>query len=297
MTSRLEQLERENRSLRAELDTLRRGEPARGDSRVEHRPGFAVELLGVPAISRLAVDGERQPVAVRLRRAWRGVALLALAPGQRVGREELVRTLWPEADAARVRRNLPPTIYAMRRSLGEALPGTTAIETAANTYALSPALVWWIDALEFESAIDAGRDAERRGDDPAAESRWTEALALYRGPFLTGDDDPWVEEQRERFRRRRLELLRLLGDLRLRRGDLERALDAYRLGLAEEPLQEDLHLALLRIYAMQGRRDLVRRHFDRFSRLLADELGVEPGLDTTLEYHRLMAAAERQSDG
>ncbi len=283
MSGRLEELEEENRALRAELDRRQTTEPV--------APDFVVELLGVPRASQVAADGTRRELVIRLRRAWRGLALLALAPGHRVCRDELVRTLWPETDAARVRRNLPPTVYALRRGLGEAVGGA-AIETAANAYGLSSRLTWWIDTLEFEAAIELGCEAERLGHARIAEAHWVRALELYRGPFLAGDDDPWVEEQRERFRRRRLELLRLLGDVRLREGDLERALDAYRLSLAEEPLQEELHGVLLRIYARQGRRDLVRRHFDRFSRLLADELGVEPGLEITLEYHRLMAAAE-----
>ena len=284
MNQRLEKLEVENRALRAELGRMQA--PAAAGS------GFVVELLGVPRAARIAVDGSRGEVAIRLRRAWRGLALLALAPAQRVGRDELIRTLWPDADPARVRRNLPPTIYVLRRGLGD-LGGWTPIEARGNVYTLSPHVAWNVDALEFEREIERGRIAERAGDPGTAGEHWARALALCRGQFLEGDDDPWVEEQRERFGRRRLELLRLLGDLHLRQGELEPALDAYRLSLAEEPLQEELHRVLLQIYARQGRRDLVRRHFDRFSRLLAEDLGVEPGLEITLEYHRLMAAAER----
>jgi len=281
MSRRLEELEDENRALRAELG--RAEAPS---------AGFLIELLGVPRAKSIGVDGVQGEVDIRLRRAWRGLALLALAPEHRVSRDELTRTLWPEADPARVRRNLSPTVYALRRSLGD-LGGRTPIEARGSVYTLSPHLAWTVDALEFERALERGRGAERGGDLGAARECWTRALALCRGPFLAGDEDPWVEEQRERFGRRRLELLRLLGDLYVRQGELEQALDAYRLSLAEEPLQEELHRVLLQIYARQGRRDLVRRHFDRFSRLLADDLGVEPGLEITLEYHRLMAAAER----
>lgn len=284
MNRRLAELEEENRKLRAEL--------GRAPSPAPSRPGFVVELLGVPRAARIAEDGSRHEIVIRLRRAWRALALLALAPGQRVGREELMRTLWPDAGAARVRRNLPPTIYALRRSLGT-VGGWTPIAAEGNLYALSPRLEWRVDALDFDHALERGRSAEDAGRVEAAAEWWERALALARGPFLAGDDDPWIEELRERFGRRRLELLRFLGDLHLRQGALERALDAYRLSLAEEPLQEELHRVLLRIYALQGRRDLVRRHFDRFSRLLADDLGVEPGLEITLEYHRLMASGER----
>ena len=123
MNQRLEKLEVENRALRAELGRMQA--PAVAGS------GFVVELLGVPRAARIAVDGSRGEVAIRLRRAWRGLALLALAPAQQVGREELIRTLWPDADPARVRRNLPPTIYVLRRGLGD-LGGWTPIEARGN---------------------------------------------------------------------------------------------------------------------------------------------------------------------
>ena len=45
----------------------------------------------------------------------------------------------------------------------------------------------------------------------------------------------------------------------------------------------------MRLYSREGRRDLVRRQYDRLASLLLDELGVEPLPDTTREYHQLMA--------
>ena len=65
-------------------------------------------------------------------------------------------------------------------------------------------------------------------------------------------------------------------------------MDAYRSVLLEDPLQERVHLAVMRLYASQGRRDLVRRQYDRLCTLLLEELGVEPMPQTTREYHRLM---------
>jgi DNA-binding SARP family transcriptional activator len=45
----------------------------------------------------------------------------------------------------------------------------------------------------------------------------------------------------------------------------------------------------MRLYAAQGRRDLVRRQYERLCTLLLDELGVEPLPETVQEYHRLMS--------
>jgi DNA-binding SARP family transcriptional activator len=45
----------------------------------------------------------------------------------------------------------------------------------------------------------------------------------------------------------------------------------------------------LRLYGRQGRRDLVRRTYDRLTVLLRRELGVEPLPEIRDEYHKLMA--------
>jgi DNA-binding SARP family transcriptional activator len=83
--------------------------------------------------------------------------------------------------------------------------------------------------------------------------------------------------------------LRDLGDLYVRLGRNADAMDAYRTVLVEDPLQERIHLAVMRLYAAQGRRDLVRRQYDNLCRILLEELGVAPLPETTREYHRLMA--------
>lgn len=283
MTSaaRLRALEEENARLRDRLSLL--------ESSAAGAPLLTVELLGAPRVTLRHAGGEAAEVSWRLRRARRILALLALAPSRCATRQEIVQALWPDADATRVRRNLHPTLHELRRSLGESPPGVPALLSGGGVYALNSALEWRIDAVEFDRLSASGRQALARDDDAGAVADWTQALRLYRGPFLAGDDDPWVEERRELYRERRVGLLQALGALHERQGDLEGALDAYRLSLAEEALQEELHLALLRVYARQGRRDLVRRHFDRFSRMLLEELGVQPSANAAAEYQRLMA--------
>jgi DNA-binding SARP family transcriptional activator len=98
-----------------------------------------------------------------------------------------------------------------------------------------------------------------------------------------------VAHRREDVQRRYLEMLRQLGEVEERLGHLSAAVDALRTALAADPLQEPVHQALMRLYARQGRRDHVRRQYERLVAQLADELGVEPLPETTATYHRLMA--------
>ena len=137
---------------------------------------------------------------------------------------------------------------------------------------------------------NGARTGRRRCSSAAASDAWRQAWKLYRGPFLQGHYEAWVAARREVYQGLYLQLLRDLGDLAVRLGRTEEAMDVYRTMLIEDPLQERIHLAVMRLYAQQGRRDLVRRQYDNLCRILVEEATEEePMAETTREYHRLMA--------
>lgn len=257
---------------------------------------YSLCLLGRPQVWRATGQVAEREVAWRLRRALLVLAFLALAPARRAGKEELVEAIWQEADAEAVRRNFHPTLSWLRRALAQdAAPSArrraAGVVGRQGTYQLDPAADWRIDVDAFTALADAGRQALAARDAAAAVAAWERARRLYRGPLLEGFDEAWIEAPREALRQRHLELLHRLAESYLELGRVEEAVDAARALLAEDPLQEAVHVTLMRLYARLGRRDLVRRQYERLTGILAGELNVEPLLDTTLEYHRLMGQA------
>lgn len=276
---RLARLERENRRLRRELARQRGGDGA----------GIDLRLLGPPAAAVRWQDG-RVEVGFRLRRSLLALAYLALAPARRATREELAEALWPEADAESVRRNFHPVISLARQSLREASGRDHEfLVQAAGTYALDEAVEWRIDVERREARVERGDAAAAAGDRAGAISAWSAAWRLYRGGLLLGADAPWAAERRDRLRDGHLALLRRLAEMLTAEDRSAEAMDVYRAILVEDPLQETAHLALMEVYARQGRRDLVRRQYERLCALLREELEAEPLLRTTLQYHTLMA--------
>lgn len=281
-------LERERqRSQRSEKPEARPAPAARKTS--EGTPVYSLGLLGSPIARRRDPDGTEVELDCRLKRAFQVLAYLASSPGLEAGREELMEAVWPTEGERTIDRNFHPTLSHLRRALeagrkDEAQP----LLFRKGVYRLNPDLVWEIDALELDRLVEEGRARLDRGDAPAAAQAWEGAWRLYRGPFLQGYYEAWVADRRERYQRLYLELLRELGDLYLKLEKPDQAMDAYRSVLLEDPLQERVHLAVMRLYAGQGRRDLVRRQYDRLCTLLLEELGVEPMPQTTRDYHRLM---------
>ena len=252
-------------------------------------PVYTLGLLGSQIARRRDPDGTEVELDCRLKRAFQVLAYLATSPGLEAGREELIEAVWPIEGERTIDRNFHPTLSHLRRALeaghkDEPQP----LLFKKGVYRLNPDIGWEIDALEFERLIDEGRKRLDRGDSAGAAQAWEGAWRLHRGPYLQGHYETWVEERREKYQRLYLELLRELGDLYLKVEKPEQAMDAYRSVLLEDPLQERVHVALMKLYASQGRRDLVRKQYDRLCTLLLEELGVEPMPQTTRDYHRLM---------
>lgn len=287
------------RLLAAALDReRRRRRPARGAAAaatmaatpVAGRPVYRLGLLGSPIARQRDEDGERD-LDCRLRRSFQVLAYLASAPGLQAGREELIEAVWPTEGERTIERNFHPTLSHLRRALEgghRAKDRPLPLLFRNGVYRLNPEVAWEIDVNEFIRLAEEGREQAGRGELAAAADGWRGAWRLYRGPFLQGHYEAWVASRREIYQRLYLELLRELGDLYVRLGRTEEAMDAYRTILVEDPLQERIHLAVMRLYGEQGRRDLVRRQYDHLCRLLLEELGVAPMPETTRDYHRLM---------
>ena len=85
-------------------------------------PGVRIHLLGAFAV---AVDGELVPESAwRLRKAKTLVKLLALAPGHRLHREQVMAVLWPDRAPEAAANNLHQVLHVARRQLDGGAGGT-----------------------------------------------------------------------------------------------------------------------------------------------------------------------------
>jgi DNA-binding SARP family transcriptional activator len=251
---------------------------------------YILGLLGSPVARQRDEDGERD-LDWRLRRSFQVLAFLASSPGLQAGREELIEAVWPTEGERTIERNFHPTLSHLRRALeggsrGKDRPAPLLFRN--GVYKLNPEVGWEIDILELNRLGDEGKELAARGESEAAAEAWQRAWKLYRGPFLQGYYEGWVTLRREQYQRRYLELLRDLGNLHVALSRNEEAMDAFRSYLIEDPFQESIHVEVMRLYARQGRRDLVRRQYDQLCRILQEDLSQAPLAETAKEYHELM---------
>ncbi len=206
-----------------------------------------VSLLGGFGVT---VDDVAVPAGAWSRRhAASLVKLLALAPGRRLHREQVMDALWPGLPPDAAAPRLHKAAHYARRALGD----DDALVLRHDAVALLPGADVRVDVEELRTR---GPRALAAGTADAAE----DALEAYGGPLLPEDVyEPWTAEARESTRLLVLDLLRRAG--------------RWEALLAEEPADEQAHLALARAAADRGDRHGALRQLERLEQALGHELG------------------------
>lgn len=229
---------------------------------------LTVSLLGPP---RIEIDGE--PLRVDTRKAIALLAYLAVT-GERQGRDTLAALLWPDHDAEHARAALRRTLSALAKGLGGEF---LAVERTAIT--LAPAGVW-LDVAEFRRLASGGREEE--------------AIALYRGDFLSGfglrdsvEFDDWQLFEAETLKREYAGVLERRARGLAATAARAEAVELARRWLALDQLQEPAHRLLMELYFESGERSAALLQYRECVRILDAELGVVPLEETTALYESI----------
>lgn len=221
-------------------------------------------------------------------------AYLILHPDNAHSRDRLAGLLWPEKSDDTARRNLRQAVYNLRTTLPHGDTPAPPILTTHQSLQFNSETDYWLDITAFEDQIRRGMSASA-GISPG---HLAEASELYRGDFLAGffvSDSPvfehWLLYEQERLREMAIQALRRLVDYYLAYGEYDRGIRYARRLLDIDPLFEEAHRNLMRLYARSGRRSRALAQYDDCRRLLRDELGVEP-LEETMSLYRAILAEE-----
>ena len=198
------------------------------------------------------------------------LAMLALRQGRMVDVDALVDGLWGEELPAAPRNALHHHIARLRAALGE-----ESIVGSPDGYALKDARV---DAVRFEELLAETRAALRDGDVSAAADAVASALALWRGPALQGlTGTAWFSAEARRLEALRVDALEEHFEVALALGEHRELTPALRSALADNPFRERLWGQLMLALYRSGRQADALETFQEARRVLADELGLEPG--------------------
>ncbi len=236
-----------------------------------------VRMFGTPAF---LVDGAH--VGTELGKNGR---LLACYLFEFVGRphrrERLADLFWSQLPPDKGRLALNTAIWRLRRmlDLDRDGPGGRQLITIGDEAVIEIASTTHVDTVLFENASRAAIDPIEKGY-LAAQRAIADAIETYRGPFLEGDEEVWVLEERERLHRIYTRSLTRLMHGAARERRYEEALEFGHRILSIDAFRENSQRDVMLLLLLNGQRAEAIWSYRRLGAALKRELGVDPMPET-----------------
>jgi LuxR family transcriptional regulator, maltose regulon positive regulatory protein len=249
---------------------------------------LTIKLLGHVEIFR----DPKRPFAAEAwttRRAHDILCFVASRRHRRASKETIIDTFWGEADFDVVAKNFHPTVSHIRKALNSNQSfKQNFLLYRDGDYLLNPDFAYSIDIEEFDRLVAEGDAARRARDQERFLAQYEAAIKLYRGEFMRGSYDEWVEEQRSYYNDQYLHMLEILAMAALGQKEWPRTLQLANQILRDDPYREDIHCLVMRTHAAQGNRAAVREQYENLRAILRKELGIEPASETQKVYRSLI---------
>jgi DNA-binding SARP family transcriptional activator/tetratricopeptide (TPR) repeat protein len=249
-----------------------------------------VSLLGEQSITGGGGDGAG--IRTRSSRSVALVAFLVVHAGSPQPRQRIAGLFWPESTDAQALTNLRRELHQLRQVLGDE---PSLVVTQAD-------LCWRdtdtcrVDLRVFSTEREAALAAAATGDDEGVLAHAASAMAEYQGDLLPGGYEDWLLDARSEIDRQCVGLCDLLGETRVRSGDLAGAVDVARRRIQLQPLEEVGYRTLMQLQADLGDRAGAISTYHHCASVLERELGVAPDAATRKAFQRLVAHA-RPAEG
>jgi len=244
------------------------------------------------------------PLEVRVGEEWRGIgapkwravlATLLINAGQVVSTDTLVSAVWGETPPTKAANLISIYVLRLRRLLGDSDGSLLATRAPGYQLRVTPKEV---DAQLFEAMVREGRRALAAKDPERAAGHLAEALALWHGSALA--DVPrtqLIEVEADHLDELKLAAAELRITAELDCGGHAQVVPELRRLLTDHPLREGLWLLLMKALDGSGRHAEALDAYGQARRVIADELGVDPGVELRRLYADLLAHDTATSSG
>ncbi|MET8868301.1 BTAD domain-containing putative transcriptional regulator [Nonomuraea sp. NPDC004580] len=208
-----------------------------------------------------------------------GAAMLATRSGRVVTLPQLIEGLWGDDPPLSAAQSVYTYVAGLRRAFepgrGRREPPRTVVKAPGGyLLRLDPLRT---DVHLFAARLEAADQARGSGDLPSALRALDEALALWRGPALSGVPGPFADGERARLDELHVLAVEARAEVLTGLGRPEDALAALHDLTRRHPLRERPRELLMLALHASGRQAEALQVFEEARRVLADELGADPG--------------------
>lgn len=204
------------------------------------------------------------------KRAREVMQYLVLHPKSIAPRERLTDFLWPGESSDAVQHRLHAAVSAARTFLRRLLDGFNAIRCSDEGYSFHP---------DMRLVCDVGRFTELYREGSTAAMK--DAVALYRGELLEGQDGDWLRPARVKYACMYASMVERLANEAFALRDYEPALQ-FALELLEiDRAHEGASRLVLRCFGALGQRGRAQGEYESLRVYLRKHLGIEPMPETT----------------
>jgi DNA-binding SARP family transcriptional activator len=199
-------------------------------------------------------------------------------------REELSTLFWGDTSDTGARRCLNTALWRLRRDvpstdiLNSNLQGDLMLKLQEDSY---------LDVAEFEDLAFSGLKRSPQVLNDTEIKDLEQAVTVYRGDLAENCFYDWVMPERERLRALYLDSLTSLMQSYSHRQTYPQAIRIGHQILQSDPLREDIHRHLMRLYIASDQRSRALQQYMACWQLLQDELHLTPMPETTALYEQI----------
>ena len=218
------------------------------------------------------------------------LGILAMRANRVISRGELVDAVWGQDPPASAEGGIYTYVAGLRRVFepNRSLRGPGRVLVSSGAGYVLHLVPGQPDAVAFEQDLGRARQLRKAGDLASAVVALNSALSLWRGIAFAGVPGPFAETERVRLGELRSAASEERADVLLSLGRHEEVVPDLTAMVADHPLREQLRGLLMIALYRCGRHAEALRVFAEGRRVLADELGIDPGSDLSRIHQQVL---------
>lgn len=210
-----------------------------------------------------------EKIKFRTAKAEELLAFLLNQRGAEVSRNEIIDCLWPEFDGDKAVANFNATLYYMKKAI-ENDDFEMAVERIHDRYKLN-VHTSLCDFYQFMSFVSFVKDI---GQTNISESQ--DAIDLYKGEYLKGNDYFWAERNRVLVREKYIALILRMATYYKASGQFNKLIELLKASLKYEPLHDGINARLFEALLITGNKITAVKRYNSYKRKLINEFGIAP---------------------